>query len=74
MSDYENNDLFSKLTDREKKILKEKFGLESLDQSSLEQLSENIDVTREKIKEIEEKAMKKLNLKNDPENDGPEAA
>lgn len=74
MSKDDDNDFILNLTDREKRILKEKIGLENLDRSSLEQVGKQFEVTRAKIREIEERALKKLNCDNDPNDDDPEAA
>ena len=74
MSDEKDNNLIASLTEREKKVLKEKFGLEKLDQKSLEEVGEKFEVTRKRIREIEEKALKKLNPNKDPNNDGPNVA
>ena len=68
------SDVLAGLSEREKKVLKERFGLEELTSSSLKEIGKKIDITREKIRSIEERALKKLNKNGAPDNDGPEAA
>ena len=74
MSDYEDTNEppkkpFENLTDREKKVLKERFGIEIGDDLTLEELARQFDVTRERIREIERKALKKLHDRNDDPDD-----
>jgi len=52
--------VLSGLTAREAKILKERFGLSLDTDLSLEEVGKQFDVTRERIKQIEEKALRKL--------------
>jgi RNA polymerase primary sigma factor len=48
------------LSSREEKILKMRFGLEDGNPQTLEQVSQSFAVTRERIRQIEEKALRKL--------------
>jgi RNA polymerase primary sigma factor len=48
------------LTEREKKILKMRFGLDNGDPRTLEMVGEEFEVTRERIRQIEAKALRKL--------------
>jgi RNA polymerase primary sigma factor len=48
------------LTEREEKILKMRFGIEDGQEHTLEEVGESFDVTRERIRQIEAKALRKL--------------
>ncbi|WP_303826372.1 sigma factor-like helix-turn-helix DNA-binding protein, partial [Ruminococcus flavefaciens] len=48
------------LTDREAKVLKLRFGLEDGKSRTLEEVGQRFDVTRERIRQIEAKALRKL--------------
>jgi RNA polymerase primary sigma factor len=48
------------LNPREEKIIKMRFGLEDGTEHTLEEVGENFDVTRERIRQIEAKALRKL--------------
>jgi len=52
--------ILSTLTEREKKVIIARFGLGSEKPSTLEEVGERFDVTRERIRQIEAKALKKL--------------
>lgn len=52
--------LTSSLNDREEKIIKLRFGIEGEKEHTLEELGKEFQVTRERIRQIEVKAMKKL--------------
>lgn len=54
------NDVLSTLTDREAKVLKLRFGLEDGRSRTLEEVGKEFDVTRERIRQIEAKALRKL--------------
>lgn len=54
------NDVLSTLTDREAKVLKLRFGLEDGRSRTLEEVGEEFGVTRERIRQIEAKALRKL--------------
>ena len=53
-------DVLNTLTDREQKVLKLRFGLEDGRARTLEEVGKEFDVTRERIRQIEAKALRKL--------------
>jgi RNA polymerase primary sigma factor len=53
-------DVLSTLTDREEKVLRLRFGLEDGRQRTLEEVGREFKVTRERIRQIEAKALRKL--------------
>ena len=67
-NDYANNQLLKEeidrvlegLTEREAKVLKLRFGLEDGRTRTLEEVGKEFDVTRERIRQIEAKALRKL--------------
>ena len=76
MSDDDNNiqenmeavrELLADLTIEEAKILKEKFGNTLLSDTSIEEVNKQFDVVRERIQQIEEKALNKLARKKELE-------
>ncbi len=48
------------LTDREKHVISLRFGFGTNDPQTLAQVGENMGVTRERVRQIESKALKKL--------------
>jgi RNA polymerase primary sigma factor len=48
------------LTPREEKVLKMRFGIDEKADHTLEEVGQNFDVTRERIRQIEAKALRKL--------------
>ncbi|MCR5283896.1 MAG: sigma-70 family RNA polymerase sigma factor, partial [Lachnospiraceae bacterium] len=54
------NEVLATLTDREAKVLKLRFGLEDGKARTLEEVGQRFDVTRERIRQIEAKALRKL--------------
>lgn len=54
------DEVLSTLTDREAKVLKLRFGLEGTKQMTLEEVGRVFGVTRERIRQIEAKALRKL--------------
>lgn len=54
------NKILSTLTEREAKVLKLRFGLEDGRSRTLEEVGKEFDVTRERIRQIEAKALRKL--------------
>lgn len=50
----------NKLDDREKIIIKKRFGLDGYSPMTLEEVGKELDVTRERIRQIENKVLKKL--------------
>lgn len=65
----------SRLTAREAKALKIKFGVDMNTDHTLEEVAKQFEITREKIKEIEVKALRKLRKDegDDPDDNGPDA-
>ena len=53
-------DVLSTLTPREEKVLKLRFGIEDGRTRTLEEVGKEFDVTRERIRQIEAKALRKL--------------
>lgn len=53
-------EVLSTLTDREQKVLKLRFGLDDGKARTLEEVGKEFDVTRERIRQIEAKALRKL--------------
>ncbi len=58
-------DLLGSLTEREQKILKLRFGLEDGKSHTLEEVGQEFSVTRERIRQIEAKALAKLRKHKD---------
>lgn len=56
----EENKVLDTLTDREKKVLLRRFGWEDGNPRTLEEVGKEFDVTRERIRQIEAKAIRKL--------------
>ncbi len=54
------HEMVETLDDREQAILRQRFGLDGGDRKTLEQIGEQFGVTRERIRQIEEIALKKL--------------
>ena len=54
------NEVLGELSDREAKILRLRFGLIDDKQHTLEEVGHEFDVTRERIRQIEAKALTKL--------------
>jgi len=54
------DEVLSTLTDREAKVLKMRFGLEGKNPMTLEEVGKEFGVTRERIRQIEAKALRKL--------------
>ncbi len=50
------------LSPREEKIVKMRFGLEDASEHTLEEVERNFAVTRERIRQIEAKALRKLRI------------
>lgn len=58
------NQVLSTLTDREEQVLRLRFGLEDGRSRTLEEVGKQFDVTRERIRQIEAKALRKLRHPN----------
>ena len=59
------NEMLGNLSDREQKILRLRFGLEDNKQHTLEEVGQEFNVTRERIRQIEAKAIIKLKKNKD---------
>jgi DNA-binding CsgD family transcriptional regulator len=57
--------VFSTLSDREKRVLEERFGLKDGRPKTLEEVGKMFAVTRERIRQIEAKALRKLRHPNE---------
>ena len=53
-------DVLDSLTPREAKVLRMRFGIEMSTDHTLEEVGKQFDVTRERIRQIEAKALRKL--------------
>ena len=53
-------EVMSSLTEREQKVLRLRFGLDDGRSRTLEEVGKEFDVTRERIRQIEAKALRKL--------------
>jgi len=60
----EIDELLKNLTDREAKVLKMRFGLQGEKQHTLEEVGQHFRVTRERIRQIEAKALRRLKQSN----------
>jgi RNA polymerase primary sigma factor len=52
--------VLSTLTEREEKILRMRFGIGERHDHTLEEVGQDFDLTRERIRQIEDKALRKL--------------
>jgi len=55
--------IFSGLTDREKKVIACRYGIGGIDTMTLEEVGKLFDVTRERVRQIEAKALNKVRNK-----------
>ena len=65
------NEVLSTLTDRERKVLIERFGLLDGKPKTLEEVGVEFNVTRERIRQIEAKALRKMRHPTDPSSSKP---
>jgi len=57
---YELHNVLKNLTDREQKIIKMYYGLENYPKMTLEEIGEKVNLTRERVRQIKEKGIRKL--------------
>ena len=50
------------LTDKEKSVLRNRYGLDGSERKTLEEISQEMDITRERVRQIEASALRKLRL------------
>ncbi len=78
--DATTKEILSTLTPRELKVLRARFGVDLAKNHSVEEIDKQFEVTRERIKAIEEKALSNLRTKrgddsdDDPDDDDPDDA
>ena len=60
LSQKDMTELFVVLTDREKDVITRRFGLDGTPEATLEELGKAFDVTRERVRQWEAKALRKL--------------
>lgn len=60
-----SKDLLKNLTAREAKLLRERLGIDQENLQNLEEVGTQFDITRERIRNIEEKALRKLRNRGD---------
>ena len=56
----EISDVLNKYTEREREIINKRFGLQDQEEKTLEELGQVYGVTRERIRQIESKTLKRL--------------
>ena len=54
------NEVLKTLTERERKVIRERFGFDNGEEKTLEQVGRDFGVTRERVRQIESKVLKKL--------------
>src|SRR5699024_7156317 len=57
---HKTRDVLSQLTPREEKVIRMRFGIGEKSDHTLEEVGQDFDVTRERIRQIEAKALRKL--------------
>ena len=57
-------EILSDLTEREQQVLRLRYGLDDNHSRTLEEVGKQLNVTRERIRQIEAKALRKLKRKN----------
>ena len=54
------DDILKTLTKREKKVIRERFGFDNGEEKTLEEIGQDMNITRERVRQIEKKALQKL--------------
>lgn len=62
-------EILKNLTAREAKVLRYRFGIDFKNSADLEEIGKQFDVTRERIRQIEAKVLKKLRNRKDDDDD-----
>ena len=65
-------ELLEQLTESDRQDFQKRYGADLSESASLEEIAKQFDITRQRIREIEAKALRKL--KDNPNNEGPESA
>ena len=63
MQKEEVQELLESLNDRERQVIRLRFGLEDGKTHTLEEIGDELNVTRERVRQIEARAMEKLRSK-----------
>jgi len=66
--------IFNSLTDEEKEAIKNRFKTRELTPSKITELREQLSITRERIREIEKRALRKLDNSRGRDDEGPDVA
>jgi len=69
LSEREKSEILERLSEREKSLLKKHFGIDTKNHESLQEAARNFDVTRQRIREIEKRALNKLKRSDDDPDD-----
>lgn len=64
-----NQEILRNLTAREAKVLRARFGIDLENSANLEDIGKQFEVTRERIRQIEAKALKMLRKRKDDDDD-----
>lgn len=65
-------EILKNLTAREAKVLRDRFGIDLQNSANLEEIGKQFEVTRERIRQIEAKALRKLRKRMDDDDDDPD--
>lgn len=54
------NDILKTLNKREEKVIRERFGFDNGEEKTLEEIGQDMNITRERVRQIEKKALQKF--------------